>query len=117
MKRLFLGALLLLSFSGMLHAYEVPRGAGHPSASMPHWYPYKCCSKQDCEAIPMSAVHETPDGFVVEYISTPFGLVRGFIPHADAQSSNDMDFHACSMPAKRSTDLGSVRCLFIPTMM
>ena len=84
MKRL---ALLLVLLA--------PPAAGHS------WYPWECCSDQDCAPI-AGVVTELREGYRL-----PDGLV---VPHGDPRirSSHDAEFHWCRRPD------GALICLFVP---
>ena len=114
--------VLILGFFGALDArsQQLPHGTGHPNPAN-HWYDGECCSNRDCEAIPDDAVREVEGGFLVEYLSTSWGHVRGTVPYSRVRPSKACDeqghcFHACAKPPTKQGDPGGVRCLYVPSM-
>jgi hypothetical protein len=86
MKHHFLAALAL----GATHlSISAPQAAAHS------WYPKACCSDQDCEAIPSSAVSEVQGGFRISYVSPRFGAINEFVNGATVKLSEDGGFHGC----------------------
>lgn len=63
------------------------------------WYPYECCSDQDCRPVPCDEVKEVDGAFF--YRETKFERER-------VHSSRDGDCHVCI------TQWGVGMCLFVP---
>jgi hypothetical protein len=72
-----------------------------PSEAKAHsWYDPQCCSGQDCEAIPESAITLVEGGYRVRY-KAKLGLeVDVIVPFSEARMSRDGSHHGCANQKK-----------------
>lgn len=77
------------------------------------WYDVGCCSDGDCEPLPIEAVTDVGNGWMVRYESARWGYVEEFFPDAEVRQSKDGQIHGCfKTPAALSPR--RIRCLYIP---
>jgi len=112
MKQFLFLLIALIGGSSAAEAQEaIPRGLGHtPGAE--HWYDRQCCHDRDCEPVEPGAIRETPEGYVIRYMTSRGYIAEGFLPygHTGIRSSQDGREHACA-PGER------VVCIYIPLFM
>jgi hypothetical protein len=90
--------------------------AGLKEARSHSWYPYECCSDNDCAKIKTSSVREVNGGFEVivrpgdhkmtEHWTEP--MVYHF-PYNETKGSEDQSYHICLSHTKTAL------CFFAPT--
>lgn len=72
--------------------------AEHDSNAPGHWYPANCCSRRDCEPIPIDGIEETKSGWRVHYVSAKLGVIDEIVPRRHARvkpNEHDGGFHGC----------------------
>lgn len=79
------------------------------------WYPYECCSDNDCQKVAVNTVKEKDGGFEVIIYPGQHKMSKNWtepmvyhVPYKDARASEDQDFHVCLNAAK------VLLCLFVP---
>lgn len=90
----------------------IPRGLGHSSPNMPHWYEGGCCNLQDCEPVERGAITQTAEGYRVRYLTSRGFVADGVIPYGSSSihPSRDEREHACSKPDR-------ILCIYIHATM
>lgn len=76
------------------------------SAEAHDWYPFACCSNQDCRPVAQSSISERPDGYHV----AQNGDVLGYTDQRIRQSQ-DNEYHLCTVAGD---DNARTICLFVP---
>lgn len=79
------------------------------------WYDIGCCNDGDCERVPIEAVQDVGNGYMVHVVSERFGAVSEFFPEAEVRLSKDGNWHACFMKAS-AMNPRRLRCLYKPVM-
>lgn len=79
------------------------------------WYPYECCSDNDCERVKVNTVKEKDGGFEVIVYPGQHKMSKDWaepmvyhVPYKDARASEDQNYHVCLSPTK------VLLCLFVP---
>ena len=89
----FLFALGLILFAAPALAHE--------------WYPYDCCSDNDCAPIPLAETPKEGGG--------GFNLIDGrHIAYAAVRASPDGRWHLCEQKTPANTSLRKILCIFGP---
>lgn len=84
--------------------------AGASTAHAHSWYPWECCSDQDCYPVTVKDVRATPQGWYLEH-------ERITIPYQNARPSPDGQFHICRNELGKGTLItpqGKPPCLWVP---
>lgn len=91
MKPLILIAALVMSSPAVAHAHS--------------WYPYECCSDNDCKPVPNASIHETRAGYVIDgnEETVPFSDKR-------IRQSQDDNSHICTIGGRAD---GRILCVFV----
>jgi hypothetical protein len=70
------------------------------------WYPWECCSDNDCAPLPKESVSEIKGGWKL-----PDGR---FIPYAQARMSPDGQFHLCETKWQPNPVDRQILCFYAP---
>lgn len=79
-----------------------------PSIATAHdWYPWECCSDNDCRVVAPETVRQTPAGFALQQNGET-------LPYTDkrVRVSPDGQYHLCTAGG---FDTGRTLCLFTPS--
>lgn len=83
----------------------------HGPAKSHDWYPYECCSNQDCFPLRDEEVNLTPGGYQIT--GHPHVIPYGSSIIKMTPAEGDGKYHLCTRDGERS---GSTICLFTPNM-
>lgn len=92
-------------------AFAGPLALAVPAADAHDWYPYSCCSGQDCRPISASEVAPTPGGWLVRATGEviPYGSTKLHMTPREAKG----EYHRCSAGGRPE---GRTICLYVPDM-
>lgn len=76
------------------------------SAQAHSWYPWECCSGNDCAPVPREQVNEVTGGWKL-----PDGR---FIPYRQARMSPDGLFHLCEQKWPKTIADRKILCFYAP---
>lgn len=78
------------------------------AAGAAHWYDPGCCDMRDCEPVEPGAIVQTPEGYMVRYLTSRGFVADGFLPHGHSsiRQSRDAQEHACATSQR-------VLCIYI----